>query len=148
MRMLVLLVDQLIKYVTLSFLPGKKPSSTRSITPRVFLPFKKHRIITHLFYLSQFSPHNRLTPTHQQVTTAEDCCLYFLGTWYQFYPVQAICVLPGASTYYNDCLHKYIPADVWELDTTCITGDGVGLTSATTTISTLTERITLTARAY
>jgi hypothetical protein len=128
--------------------PLGKSFCSHSIPPRIFLPFKKYQIITHLFYLPQFSPHNHLTLTLQQVTTAEDCCLYFLGTWYQFYPAQAICVLPGGSTYYNDCLHKYIPADVWELDTTCITGDGVRLTSATTTISTLTERITLTARAY
>jgi hypothetical protein len=115
--------------------------TTNAIQKPNFLPISFHSSNPKFLY-------NKLTLTHQQVTTAEDCCLYFLGTWYQFYPVQAICVLPGASTYYNDCLHKYIPADVWELDTTCITGDGVGLTSATTTISTLTERITLTARAY
>jgi hypothetical protein len=133
----------------LSSFPLGKSFYSNPIPPCVFLPFKNYQIICTFSIFLNSLPTTKLTLTlHQQVTTAEDCCLYFLGTWYQFYPVQAICVLPGGSTYYNDCLHKYIPADVWELDTTCITGDGVGLTSATTTISTLTERITLTARAY
>ncbi|CZT01120.1 uncharacterized protein RAG0_08907 [Rhynchosporium agropyri] len=81
-----------------------------------------------------------------QVTFAKSCCLYQEGTWYQYYDNQAICVLAeGLSASYKRCINR-IPRS--ELDTTCIPGNGsLTLGNPTTTLSTVTGRITLTAAA-
>ncbi|RDL35447.1 Uncharacterized protein BP5553_07378 [Venustampulla echinocandica] len=61
-----------------------------------------------------------------QVTSVKNCCLSYSGTWYQFYPNQAICVVAdNVSWKYNNCVSKYS-----ELDTRCIPGDGAGLSTA------------------
>ncbi|KAH7419367.1 hypothetical protein BKA64DRAFT_699401 [Cadophora sp. MPI-SDFR-AT-0126] len=82
-------------------------------------------------------------PTNQ-VTYAKGCCIYQSGTWYQFYDNQAICVMAeGKSPAWERCVGS-IPYS--KLDTTCIPGDGgPGLGNPTTTLSTVTGRITLTA---
>jgi len=74
-----------------------------------------------------------------QVDDAHVCCTQVNGTWYQFYAVQAICVLDDAKTWYYERCVNSIENSV--LDSTCIAGSGPIpssiLTSATgrTTIS-------------
>ena len=81
-----------------------------------------------------------------QVTEAKGCCLFYGGTWYQFYDVQAICVLPTANVnWYKKCV-SYIPDSL--LDTECIPGSGAGLSSGLTATTTATPQVTLTARAF
>ncbi|MCJ1329410.1 hypothetical protein MMC10_006090 [Thelotrema lepadinum] len=55
-----------------------------------------------------------------EVAGAKNCCKYYNGTWYENYPVQAICVLPDTSTKYEACV-KRIPGPA--LDLTCITNE-------------------------
>ena len=55
-----------------------------------------------------------------KVSQAEICCFRYNGTWYQNYPVQAICVLPSNSTKYEACVEKIAPP---ALDLTCISGE-------------------------
>ncbi len=77
-----------------------------------------------------------------QVSYAKGCCYGNAGTWYQFYDVQAICVLPEfLSGGYKYCVNT-IPNS--QLDTTCIPGDG-GPGLYTSTWSSTTPRITFTA---
>ena len=82
-----------------------------------------------------------------QVTEAKGCCLFYGGTWYQFYDVQAICVLASTNTkWYEKCL-TYIPDSL--LDTECIPGDGARLSSSgMSATATVTPQVTLTARAF
>lgn len=81
-----------------------------------------------------------------QVTEAKECCLFYGGTWYQFYDVQAICVLPSTNTkWYEKCVES-IPDSL--LDTECIPGDGAGLSSGLTATATVAPQVTLTARHF
>ena len=44
-----------------------------------------------------------------EVTAVSYCCAKVLGTWYQFYAVQAICVIPdGSLSDYKKCV-AYVP---------------------------------------
>lgn len=63
-----------------------------------------------------------------EVTAAEKCCFASNGTWYQFYSVQAICVMDTTKVDdYQKCL-SYIPAiGGVTLDIRCIPGDGPSL---------------------
>lgn len=77
-----------------------------------------------------------------EVTAAGKCCAKYNGTWYQFYAVQAICVVsdtPAISNGYQACV-AHIGGSP-PLDTKCIPGDG-GLETPSTTTST-TDRITI-----
>ncbi|KFX98147.1 hypothetical protein V490_02447 [Pseudogymnoascus sp. VKM F-3557] len=59
-----------------------------------------------------------------EVTAVSYCCNYVAGTWYQFYAVQAICVIPeGSLERYKKCV-AYIPG---AKNPTCIPGQGEGL---------------------
>ncbi|KFY05289.1 hypothetical protein O988_00108 [Pseudogymnoascus sp. VKM F-3808] len=59
-----------------------------------------------------------------EVTAVSYCCNYVAGTWYQFYAVQAICVIPeGSLERYKKCV-TYIPG---AKNPTCIPGQGEGL---------------------
>jgi hypothetical protein len=81
-----------------------------------------------------------------QVTEVKECCLYNGGTWYQFYDVQAICVLATTQVkWYDECV-SYIPNSL--LDTKCIPGSGAGLSSGLTATATVTPQVTFTARAF
>lgn len=88
------------------------------------------------------------------VNAAKSCCLYTgAGTWYQFYSVQAICVMAADRVNaYSKCVNEIRG----ELDTRCIPGNGgvggVGLTSggvsATPTLTTSAGQVTFTARRF
>ncbi|EPE33304.1 hypothetical protein GLAREA_06316 [Glarea lozoyensis ATCC 20868] len=63
-----------------------------------------------------------------QVTQAGACCKSQGGTWYQFYPNQAICVVADPKLgYYKGCISRTCNS---ELDTRCIPGNGEGLSTA------------------
>lgn len=65
-----------------------------------------------------------------EVTAVSYCCAAVSGTWYQFYAVQAICVISeGSLDKYITCV-SYIPGAA---NPTCIEGQGEGLESSTTT---------------
>ena len=86
-----------------------------------------------------------------EVTEAKECCRFVQGTWYQFYSVQAICVMADARTkYYTACVDKIDGSP--KLDTRCIPGDGPGsggstLSSETATFTTTFSTVTASATA-
>jgi len=62
-----------------------------------------------------------------EVTAVSYCCKKVTGTWYQFYAVQAICVIPeGGLATYKRCV-GYIPGAE---NPTCISGQADGLSSS------------------
>jgi len=72
-----------------------------------------------------------------EVSAALQCCASVNGVWYQFYPVQAICVMDATlSKKYQRCVY-WIPSENGvSLDTTCVPGSG-GLTGGSTLYSTV-----------
>jgi len=77
-----------------------------------------------------------------EVTAAEYCCGRAHGTWYQFFDVQAICVMDSARTPgYSYCVDHI--AGYPGLDTTCIPGDG-GLSSSAAATSSIVPQQTIT----
>jgi len=77
-----------------------------------------------------------------EVTDAKYCCARAQGTWYQFYDVQAICVMDSSViSWYTLCV-DHIPGYPG-LDATCIPGDG-GLPTAAPSSLTAPPRTTLT----
>jgi hypothetical protein len=82
-----------------------------------------------------------------EVTAAGKCCKAYGGTWYQFYAVQAICVVdddPDVTKGYNTCVAKIGGSPA--LDTKCVPGDG-GLSvtlSSTSSTSPITLALTTT----
>ena len=78
-----------------------------------------------------------------EVTAVSYCCAKVSGTWYQFYPVQAICVFDSVHlNAYKACV-SYVPG---AKNPTCIPGSGgLGdLTSAEALTSTDAPRETIT----
>ncbi|KAL5349498.1 hypothetical protein V498_05891 [Pseudogymnoascus sp. VKM F-4517 (FW-2822)] len=68
-----------------------------------------------------------------EVTAVSYCCAKVSGTWYQFYAVQAICVIPeGSLEVYKKCV-AYIPG---AKNPTCIPGQGEGLGGGVTLTAT------------
>lgn len=84
-----------------------------------------------------------------EVKEAEECCLSRGGTWYQYYPVQAICVVGDSREYsYVDCLKAIDGYDVTLDAPPCIPGYGSSLTLSGTPTATVTPQVTITARSY
>ncbi|CAG8980254.1 hypothetical protein HYALB_00013260 [Hymenoscyphus albidus] len=81
-----------------------------------------------------------------QVTQVGACCKSLAGTWYQFYPNQAICVVADDRLWaYKSCVGRVGYSD---LDTKCIPGNGEGLSTAIGTPTAFTTgRETITAAA-
>ncbi|KAH6680250.1 hypothetical protein B0J14DRAFT_578192 [Halenospora varia] len=79
-----------------------------------------------------------------RITAVKICCYNQAGTWYQFYPNQAICVIADSRNWaYNQCVDR---VGYGQLDTRCIPGQGEGLSSQFGT-ATATGRTTITALA-
>lgn len=77
-----------------------------------------------------------------EVTAVSYCCAKVAGTWYQFYAVQAICVIPeGSLELYKKCV-AYIPGAA---NPTCIPGQGEGLEDGVTLTATEAPRTTIVA---
>ncbi|KFY73802.1 hypothetical protein V499_06128 [Pseudogymnoascus sp. VKM F-103] len=77
-----------------------------------------------------------------EVTAVSYCCAKVSGTWYQFYPVQAICVIPeGSLDKYKKCV-AYVPGAA---NPTCIPGQGEGLGGGVTLTTTEAPRTTIVA---
>jgi hypothetical protein len=77
-----------------------------------------------------------------EVTAVSYCCAKVSGTWYQFYAVQAICVIPeGSLDRYKKCV-AYIPGAA---NPTCIPGQGEGLGGGVTVTATEAPRTTIVA---
>ncbi|OBT64564.1 hypothetical protein VE03_06349 [Pseudogymnoascus sp. 23342-1-I1] len=77
-----------------------------------------------------------------EVTAVSYCCAKVAGTWYQFYAVQAICVIPeGALEVYKRCV-AYVPGAA---NPTCIPGQGEGLEGGVTLTTTEGARTTISA---
>ncbi|KFY19314.1 hypothetical protein V493_08020 [Pseudogymnoascus sp. VKM F-4281 (FW-2241)] len=78
----------------------------------------------------------------EEVTAVSRCCAKVAGTWYQFYPVQAICVIPeGCLDLYKKCV-AYVPGAA---NPTCIPGKGEGLSGGVTLTASEGPRTTIVA---